>query len=137
LAYGEESISLTRHFLDPNPFSLINAGNSGGPLLDSFGRIIGVNTATFTRAGLSLLLNFFRTRLGPQMFTCESFKIDHILYIVWFMETIERLLWTQELNCTFQNHGSLIWLVFDIVDNGSGEPIMRMFQCQGKFNVIL
>lgn len=29
----------------------INAGNSGGPLLDSFGRIIGVNTATFTRAG--------------------------------------------------------------------------------------
>ncbi|CAI5483712.1 unnamed protein product [Closterium sp. Yama58-4] len=29
----------------------INAGNSGGPLLDSFGRIIGVNTATFTRSG--------------------------------------------------------------------------------------
>jgi hypothetical protein len=60
-----ESISLTRHFLDPNPFSLIHAGNSGGPLLDSFGRIIGVNTATFTRAGLSLLLNFFCTSLGP------------------------------------------------------------------------
>ncbi|GJP59920.1 hypothetical protein CLOP_g21051, partial [Closterium sp. NIES-67] len=29
----------------------INSGNSGGPLLDSFGRIIGVNTATFTRSG--------------------------------------------------------------------------------------
>jgi S1-C subfamily serine protease len=54
LAYGEESISLTRHFLDPNPFSLIHAGNSGGPLLDSFGRIIGVNTATFTRAGTGM-----------------------------------------------------------------------------------
>ncbi|CAM6040982.1 unnamed protein product [Sphagnum compactum] len=32
----------------------INAGNSGGPLLDSFGRIIGVNTATFTRAGTGM-----------------------------------------------------------------------------------
>lgn len=29
----------------------INAGNSGGPLLDSFGHIIGINTATFTRQG--------------------------------------------------------------------------------------
>ncbi|KAL3616884.1 Protease Do-like 5, chloroplastic [Castilleja foliolosa] len=29
----------------------INAGNSGGPLLDSYGHVIGVNTATFTRRG--------------------------------------------------------------------------------------
>ena len=29
----------------------INAGNSGGPLLDSFGRLVGINTASFTRSG--------------------------------------------------------------------------------------
>ncbi|KAB1222607.1 Protease Do-like 5, chloroplastic [Morella rubra] len=29
----------------------INAGNSGGPLIDSHGHLIGVNTATFTRKG--------------------------------------------------------------------------------------
>ncbi|KAD3068878.1 hypothetical protein E3N88_36758 [Mikania micrantha] len=30
----------------------INSGNSGGPLLDSHGHVIGVNTATFTRKGI-------------------------------------------------------------------------------------
>ncbi|KAL5577259.1 hypothetical protein UlMin_018958 [Ulmus minor] len=29
----------------------INAGNSGGPLIDSYGHVIGVNTSTFTRKG--------------------------------------------------------------------------------------
>ncbi|KAJ4703131.1 Protease Do-like chloroplastic-like [Melia azedarach] len=32
----------------------INAGNSGGPLIDSYGHVIGVNTATFTRKGTGL-----------------------------------------------------------------------------------
>lgn len=38
----------------------INAGNSGGPLLDTFGHIIGINTATFTRqgSGMSSGVNF-------------------------------------------------------------------------------
>lgn len=40
----------------PSPTNLqtdasINAGNSGGPLLDSFARLVGVSTASFTRAG--------------------------------------------------------------------------------------
>ncbi|XP_057466469.1 protease Do-like 5, chloroplastic isoform X3 [Actinidia eriantha] len=29
----------------------INSGNSGGPLIDSYGHVIGVNTSTFTRKG--------------------------------------------------------------------------------------
>lgn len=32
----------------------INSGNSGGPLMNSFGHVIGVNTATFTRKGTGL-----------------------------------------------------------------------------------
>ncbi|KAK4254557.1 hypothetical protein QN277_009923 [Acacia crassicarpa] len=38
----------------------INAGNSGGPLIDSHGHVIGVNTATFTRtgSGMSSGVNF-------------------------------------------------------------------------------
>lgn len=32
----------------------INAGNSGGPLIDSYGHVIGVNTATFTRKGTGM-----------------------------------------------------------------------------------
>ncbi|ESQ55568.1 hypothetical protein EUTSA_v10025708mg [Eutrema salsugineum] len=38
----------------------INSGNSGGPLLDSYGHTIGVNTSTFTRkgSGMSSGVNF-------------------------------------------------------------------------------
>ncbi|XP_042007608.1 protease Do-like 5, chloroplastic [Salvia splendens] len=38
----------------------INAGNSGGPLINSYGHVIGVNTATFTRrgSGMSSGVNF-------------------------------------------------------------------------------
>ena len=45
----------------------IHTGNSGGPLIDSYGHVIGVNTATFTRKGMhswmvALLKIYFWTK---------------------------------------------------------------------------
>lgn len=54
------SVAFPMHAVSGSKHVSLHAGNSGGPLLDSSGRIVGVCTATFTQrgSGLSSGVNF-------------------------------------------------------------------------------
>jgi S1-C subfamily serine protease len=53
---GEDGRALIEHLIQTD--AAVNPGNSGGPLLDSAGRLIGVNTLIFTPSGASAGLGF-------------------------------------------------------------------------------
>ncbi len=53
---GEDGRTLNEHLIQTH--AAINPGKSGGPLLDSAGRLIGVNTAIFSPSGASAGVGF-------------------------------------------------------------------------------
>lgn len=59
-ALGRTMVSLTGRKIDDviQTDAAINPGNSGGPLLDSYGRLIGINTAIYSPSGASSGVGF-------------------------------------------------------------------------------
>ncbi|MHA1524509.1 MAG: Do family serine endopeptidase [Alphaproteobacteria bacterium] len=68
----------------------INPGNSGGPLIDSLGRVIGINTAIYSRSGGSIGIGF-AIPSNMVRFVVQSAKAGKIVRRPWLGGEFQKL----------------------------------------------
>ncbi len=93
----------------------INPGNSGGPLLDMEGKVIGINTAIYSRTGGSVGIGF-TIPINMASDILDELKKDGRVTRGWLGVMVQKI--TTELSETFKlpdTHGAL---VNDVVPNG-------------------
>ena len=96
----------------------INPGNSGGPLLDMEGKVIGINTAIYSRTGGNVGIGF-TIPINMASDILDELKKDGKVTRGWLGVMIQKI--TTELAETFKlsnTHGAL---VNDVVPNGPAD----------------
>jgi serine protease Do len=96
----------------------INPGNSGGPLLDMEGKVIGINTAIYSRTGGNVGIGF-TIPINMASDILDELKRDGKVTRGWLGVMIQKI--TAELAETFKlsdTHGAL---VNDVVPNGPAD----------------
>jgi len=96
----------------------INPGNSGGPLLDMEGKVIGINTAIYSRTGGSVGIGF-TIPINMASDILDELKKDGKVTRGWLGVMVQKI--TAELAETFKlsdTHGAL---VNDVVPNGPAD----------------
>lgn len=96
----------------------INPGNSGGPLIDMEGKVIGINTAIYSRTGGNVGIGF-TIPINMASDILDELKMDGKVTRGWLGVMIQKI--TTELAETFKlsdTHGAL---VNDVVPNGPAD----------------
>ncbi len=85
----------------------INPGNSGGPLVDLMGRVVGMNTAIFTRTGGSMGIGF-AIPMDLARPVIESLKKDGTVTRGWFGVGIKNLSPEDRKDYSYKGDGVLV-----------------------------
>ena len=77
-AVGSDSGALSGHLIQHN--AAINGGNSGGPLVDENGAVVGINTYTYHGGSQAVSNSFYALRIKYAKDALDSLNISYNLY---------------------------------------------------------